>query len=364
MYCYNCTTSNLSSTKTVSTSCAEENPTSKCAKKGNGYVKITYSPEFESTNDITEFAFTNGEQVLQIDRTGSYRLEVWGAQGGSINSSYYGGYGSYSVGEIHLTKGQKLYINVGGQGTASGSTAVAGGYNGGGVGHGGVCSSYTNRNGASGGGATSIATQSGVLSSLEKYKGTLNQNNTPSDTSDDYYESTAILIVAGGGGGGFNIADWMYGPGGAAGGTLGLRGTHNGNGQTTDYATGGTQITPGAAGDGYTNISTRSTTFFNTVAASFGQGGNTTTWECLEGGGGGGGFFGGGSGSQTSGAGGSGYIANPSLTNKKMVVYTSSDAFVSNVEAIKTERTTSASATATANYAKTGNGYARVTFIN
>ena len=42
MYCYNCEESNEEDTKTISTTCAEEVPTEKCAKKGNGYAKITY----------------------------------------------------------------------------------------------------------------------------------------------------------------------------------------------------------------------------------------------------------------------------------------------------------------------------------
>lgn len=41
MYCYNCEESNEESTKTISTTCAEETPTSNCAKKGNGYARIT-----------------------------------------------------------------------------------------------------------------------------------------------------------------------------------------------------------------------------------------------------------------------------------------------------------------------------------
>ena len=41
MYCYNCEESSEESTKTISTTCSEETPTSNCAKKGNGYVRIT-----------------------------------------------------------------------------------------------------------------------------------------------------------------------------------------------------------------------------------------------------------------------------------------------------------------------------------
>ena len=41
MYCYNCEESFEESTKTISTTCSEETPTSYCAKKGNGYARIT-----------------------------------------------------------------------------------------------------------------------------------------------------------------------------------------------------------------------------------------------------------------------------------------------------------------------------------
>ena len=363
MYCYNCSTSNLSSTKTVSTSCAEENPTSQCSKIGNGYVKISYSAEIEPTNNITEFAFTNGEQVLYICKTGTYKLEVWGAQGGSVNSSYYGGYGSYSVGEIKLTKGQKLYINVGGQGSSSMKDRLPGGYNGGGAAHGADCGTNTNRYGSSGGGATSIATVSGQLPALEKYKGTLNNNGTSSDTTDDYYESNNILIVAGGGGGAVSINNWYAGSGGAAGGILGTRGFHS-NAEHPDYTYGGSQTSGGRGGSNWKAYDEQTEIFKTSSAGSFGQGGTQANIECNEGGSGGGGFFGGGAGSQTSGGGGSGYIANPSLTNKKMVVYSSSDTYVSNATQTKTERTTSVSSNPTPNYPKSGNGYAIITLLD
>ena len=41
MYCYNCEESDEESTKTISTTCSEETPTENCAKKGNGYARIT-----------------------------------------------------------------------------------------------------------------------------------------------------------------------------------------------------------------------------------------------------------------------------------------------------------------------------------
>lgn len=41
MYCYNCKENSSESTKTISTTCNEETPTENCAKKGNGYARIT-----------------------------------------------------------------------------------------------------------------------------------------------------------------------------------------------------------------------------------------------------------------------------------------------------------------------------------
>ena len=42
MYCYNCQESTEESTKTISTTCANETPTENCAKIGNGYARITF----------------------------------------------------------------------------------------------------------------------------------------------------------------------------------------------------------------------------------------------------------------------------------------------------------------------------------
>ena len=64
---------------------------------------------------------TNGSdgsvQEFTAPVSGKYVLEVWGAQGGTASSTYIGGYGGYSTGIVSLTKGEKLYIVVGGKGT-------------------------------------------------------------------------------------------------------------------------------------------------------------------------------------------------------------------------------------------------------
>lgn len=75
-------------------------------------------------------------------------------------------------------------------------------------------------------------------------------------------------------------------------------------------------------------------------------------------GGGGGGFYGGGASWGGSGAGGSGYIGNPSLTDKVMYCYNCEE---STEVSTKTISTTCTSATPTINCAKQGNDYARIT---
>ena len=162
-----------------------------------------------------DFSYTGGVQSFTVPATGTYKLEVWGAQGGYGAAAYHsrGGYGGYSYGNISLTKGQQLFVVVGGQGNS-------GGYNGGGASY-----KFTN-----GGGATHIAktTNRGELKNYASYK-------------------SEILIVAGGGGGGghANPDDYEdvdvinYSKGGSGGGTNGgngfLGGYERANG---DYNTG------------------------------------------------------------------------------------------------------------------------------
>lgn len=100
-----------------------------------------------------EFAQKDSEYQMKIVKDGVYALEAWGAQGARCNHVR-GGYGGYAYVEVMLHAGDILYINVGGQGDVCLSGSDAGGYNGGAVG---------GWNHAGGGGATSIATKSGLL---------------------------------------------------------------------------------------------------------------------------------------------------------------------------------------------------------
>ena len=144
------------------------------------------------------FPYTGDFYQWTVPSTGTYTLEVWGAQGGhaGYNGTNYqsGAAGGYSTGTLSLTSGQTIYIYVGGQGAGLNDTTtltrVAGGWNGGGQGYSG---NLTNNNRAGGGGgATDIRTVGQALSNR--------------------------VIVAGGGGGGTYFSTYGTNTSGVGGG--------------------------------------------------------------------------------------------------------------------------------------------------
>ena len=267
---------------------------------------------------------TNGSdgsvQEFTAPVSGKYVLEVWGAQGGIASSTYIGGYGGYSTGIVSLTKGEKLYIVVGGKGTNNSTLeTIPGGYNGGGNGSGSANLVYS----SSGGGATHIGKASGLLNTL---------SNNISD----------IIIVAGGGGGTSFQTGPYSGNGGSGGGYIGNNGTNTQSDYV--YGSGGSQTAGGSSGGGSkVNNEDRG------LNGSFGQGGNGQHYS----GGGGGGFYGGGASNQAGAGGGSGYIGNSLLSNKVMYCYKCT---ASSSENIKTISTDNVSSTPISNYAKKENG--------
>ena len=274
----------------------------------------TYSGE-----TIFDFNYTGGEQTFIVPVTGTYKLETWGAEGGTYKEEYHGGYGGYSTGLIKLEKDQILNIVAGGKGE-SGTATISQNYGGGGYNGGGSRSGWTGENcdlgSSGGGGATHIATKSGLLSTLEN-------------------EKNSILIVSGGGGGaGYIDGGWNYNPTDIPSG-----GGFQGKSGQSDSSRGGL---PGTQNSG----------------AAFGRGDNCSNINVCDGGGGG--YYGGKTGHSGAG-GGSGYIGNLSLTNKVMYCYNCEE---SSEESTKTISTTCTSETPIKNCAKIGNGYARITLLS
>ena len=292
--------------------------------------------EEKEENKVTEFNYTGGEQTFMAPMNGIYKLETWGASGGNATSTYIGGYGGYSIGQVSLTKYSNLYINVGGSGNANTNAndknLIEGGYNGGGH---SKRSADTSGNASSGGGATHIAKTSGLLTTFE---------NKVNDI---------LIVSAGGGGSSYHVSNSLkwYGKGGHAGGYKGSSAydcydAYNGS-KGYFCGVGGTQT------ESYNPLDST-----GAKNGSFGSGALISNTGNI---GGGGGLYGGTSGTIQAGGGGSSYIGNPLLTEKSMYCYNCEE---STEESTKTISTTCVSSTPTENCAKSGNGYARVTLIN
>lgn len=144
------------------------------------------------------FSYTGDVQSKTLP-AGRYKLQCWGAQGGSVSGDYTatGSKGGYSEGVLVLTEETTLYIFVGGSGTSTStstsSSILNGGWNGGG---GAIDYTYYSSSGTlgksyprPGGGATDIA----LVTSDMSYSSYRNARSEESLLS--------RIIVAGGGAG-------------------------------------------------------------------------------------------------------------------------------------------------------------------
>jgi hypothetical protein len=226
-------------------------------------------------NNVVDFNCTQSVQPWTAPHAGQYKLEVWGAQGGS--GGYYsyssdfstGGKGGYATGVVNLATNTQLYIYVGCQGAGwnprnqqiANSTTKAGGFGGGGT--------ATNSAGyatTGGGGASDIRIGTDGLN----YR---------------------VIVAGGGGGGGNSGSATQLSDGGSGGGSV----------ATTLPIT--TQFSNRVPGGGATQTAGGSST--GGITGTYGLGASVT--QNLAGGGGGG-WYGGGSGANsTGGGGGSGY---------------------------------------------------------
>ena len=271
------------------------------------------------TGDILNFGYTGAVQSITLPK-GTYKLECWGAQGGTY-SSYIGGYGGYSKGTITLAKTTTVYVSVGGAGSSSSTTA---GFNGGGT---GISS------GRGGGGATDVR---------------IGQNSLYS------------RVIVAGGGGGAGVTSANANPCGCGGGEYGGDGYYN---NTTGSYTTGQNRSGGSASQTAGGI-----TWNTGTQATFGQGGNASGYSC---GGGGGGWYGGGGAYDNDsdsdgrwGGGGSGYVYTSSTAkNYPNGCLLNSTHYLTNAQTIAGD-TSFTSPTGAAETGHTGNGFCRITNLN
>lgn len=344
----------LSAAKTIAGNTSFTSPTgsSETGHSGNGYCRITvieckntalYTRINNSMKKATAFYFKlnnnkmygvgsanyNGS-VMNFDYTGSvqtvtlapgtYKLECWGAQGGTY-SSYIGGYGGYSKGTITLTEATTVYISVGGAGSSS---STAAGFNGGGT---GISS------GRGGGGATDVR---------------IGQNSLYS------------RVIVAGGGGGAGVTSANANPCGCGGGEYGGDGYYN---DTTGSYTIGQNRCGGSASQ-----TAGGKTWSTSTQATFGQGGNASGYSC---GGGGGGWYGGGGAYDSDsdsdgrwGGGGSGYVYTSSTAkNYPNGCLLNSTHYLTNAQTIA-GNTFFTSPTGSAETGHAGSGFCRITNLN
>ena len=248
---------------------------------------------------------------------GTYKLECWGAQGGSY-SNYYGGKGGYSVGVLTITEDTLLYLYVGGQPetSTSSSVTISGGFNGGGK------------------------------ARYHAYRGTTTYCQAGGGASDIRIATDSLyarVIVAGGGGGSasVNAATTKYG-GGESGGS-----------PVSGYAA--SQTSAGTNG-------------------SFGQGADadvsTYNYKYASGGGGGG-WYGGGAINNKSDStnyrgyngGGSGYVyTSTTASNYPSGCLLNSAYYLTDASTIA-GNTAFTSPTGTSETGHSGNGYIRITAV-
>ncbi len=243
---------------------------------------------FYQGDTVFNFDYTGSEQTFIAPVSGTYKVELWGAQGGNN-----GGNGAYTSGTIKLSRGLNVYTFVGGNGSenlAGVAQDIQGGYNGGGLTKGQDC---CDRVFGTGGGATDVRLSNGDFADFNSLK-------------------SRIMVAAGGGGRFSDPGGSDYGSqdgessGGSGGGLIGV----NGSGYYSDYCygLGALQTSGGKIGSsstaryckpgtnsGYTDPDLITGTFG--IGGSHGSQGNNGT-------GGGGGYYGGSSSGHIASAGG------------------------------------------------------------
>lgn len=286
------------------------------------YDLTTTTPSKIKTGDIINIPYSGSEKSITLPE-GTYKLEVWGAQGGYLSSTAYGGKGGYSYGTLNLTQETTIYAFAGGAGNSGNTiptnTSYYESFNGGGW-------RYWYKGG---GGASDFRIGSNSL--------------------------YARVIVAGGGG---SDGGASY-PGGAGGGTNGILGS-GGYGTTYGY---GTQTGSSDSIVTEQNI--------NYESGGFGFGGTGTYRKSGYGGAGGSGWYGGGgvypdaSGDdEYGGGGGSGYVYTSSTaSNYPSGCLLNSSYYLTDAATVAGD-TSFIGTSGTAETGHSGDGYCRITVID
>ena len=257
------------------------------SSKINEYISGTSRDEassevlkkIEETSTVNTYSYTGSEQEYTVPEDGYYKIECWGAQGGTYQYAV-GGKGAYTKGIIKLSKGEKLYVYVGECYNGARETMC---YNGGGSGSYASLGNTTNTNG---GGATDIRLINGNWNDFNSLK-------------------SRIMVAAGGGGGCDNGSSYGYSYGGYGGA---LQGGNASIIKVSGYGELNPTIGASQTSGGYND---EPTSLFGLFGIG-GYGNYSGEWMYFSGGGGG--YYGGGTGKAgsfiiSSASGGSSYIS-------------------------------------------------------
>ena len=139
--------------------------------------KVKCNLYFYSGQTVFDFDYTSSAQTFTAPVSGTYKVELWGAQGGD-SANLLGGKGGYVSGNIELEEKKRLYVYVGGHGVTNGNFGqdipenyeeLSYGFSEGGYNGGGSSGNQSIYNG-SGGGATDIRTNAGNINAFEFIK--------------------------------------------------------------------------------------------------------------------------------------------------------------------------------------------------
>ena len=322
---------------------------------GDGHARISYVPDNQMN-----MQYSGSVEKFTAPFTGYYKLEGWGAQGGSgrkIKDEYSepystetahdldklevteGGKGGYSYGTVFMKAGETIYYAVGGMGESvqntqvSSSQTAAGGFNGGGTGKCGISPTFYNWYGG-GGGAThfAYALPNGSGAELKGYGS----------------NKDSVLLVAGGGASSYyfayNSTYVHWSSGGAGGGET----SADGSNIYTSVVARRSEIVPGSG---------QSPITYKNVTTPFGQAGTSGD------GGAGGGWYGGlcGPGHGISRTGGSGHVNRTDVYGGETI---GGDSLVPTYYGAKSdEGYVGIDSNDTEMTGNRGNGFARITYL-
>lgn len=177
------------------------------------------TPTKLQTGDIINVPYSGTYKTITLPK-GKYKLEVWGAQGGSFNTTYVGGKGGYSYGTLTLEDDETILYCYAGQ--------------------------NNNTYGSSAGKTSGTAFNGGGYGTTVYYSGTYTYACAGGGASDIRIGSTSLyarVLVAGGGSGSTNGCIGYYGGGTTSGGySSTYQATQTAAGKNGSFGTGANYI--------------------------------------------------------------------------------------------------------------------------